>query len=297
MPMIGETRKARELGYKGSGRYIWASCEICGKERWGMLFRGRPKRKQCRSCANKQRFVSTETRTKLSAIHKGHTTSENTRAKIGLAHRGRIHSIEARINMSIGSKGRIITEETKAKLSKIFKGRILSEETKTKISIALKGQKGLRGDQSPSWKGGNVEAKCLECGKSFFVQLCRLKKGKVKYCSQTCKLVYQRKQGIFSLKPNKPEQILINLFEKDNLPFKYVGAGEVWFGNRNPDFINTNGAKQVIELLGTYWHPLFDGANRIEHYKQYGFDCLIIWEDELEDTKKIIKKVEKFIKF
>ena len=153
------------------------------------------------------------------------------------------------------------------------------------------------GSNNSHWRGGKVRKICLNCEEEFYIYPGKQDDGRTKFCSHSCIMIYQRKQGIFSSKPNKPEQILINLFEKDNLPFKYVGAGEVWFGNRNPDFINTNGAKQVIELLGTYWHPLFDGANRIEHYKQYGFDCLIIWEDELEDTKKIIKKVEKFIKF
>ena len=77
------------------------------------------------------------------------------------------------------------------------------------------------------------------------------------------------------------------------MPFKFVGGGEVWLGNRNPDFINTNGKKQVIELFGTYWHPVFDVANRIEHYKQYGFACLIIWEDELADLSKLTKKIKR----
>jgi len=55
MPMIGETRKARELGYKGSGRYIWASCEICGKERWVLLCKGYPIYERCLVCAEIER--------------------------------------------------------------------------------------------------------------------------------------------------------------------------------------------------------------------------------------------------
>ena len=96
-------------------------------------------------------------------------------------------------------------------------------------------------------------------------------------------------------KPNKIEQALINLVKKNNLPCKFVGNGEVWLGSRNPDFISTNGKKQVIELFGTYWHPVFDMADRVEHYKQYGFDVLIIWEDELRKPDKVIKKIKKFL--
>jgi len=96
-------------------------------------------------------------------------------------------------------------------------------------------------------------------------------------------------------KPNKIEQSLIDLIKKSNLPCKFVGNGEVWLGNRNPDFINTNGKKQVIELFGTHWHPVFDVADRVEHYKQYGFDALIIWEDELRKPDKVIKKIKRFL--
>ena len=98
----------------------------------------------------------------------------------------------------------------------------------------------------------------------------------------------------FCQTPNKAESALIALFGKNGLPFKYTGNGEVWFGNRNPDFINTNGRKQVIELFGTYWHPVFDVADRTEHYKKYAFGCLVIWEDELSNLPKLTQKIKRF---
>jgi len=153
----------------------------------------------------------------------------------------------------------------------------------------------ISGDKHPMWKGGKIKRACEECGVEFGVFPCVVKVGKGSFCSQVCKMINQRKRGIFSRTPNKVEGKLISLLKENNLPFKYVGDGEVWLGNRNPDFINANGKKQVIELLGTYWHPLFDGANRIEHYKQYGFDCLAVWEDELKDEGRVLKKVERFV--
>ena len=115
-----------------------------------------------------------------------------------------------------------------------------------------------------------------------------------KFCSNRCEMLSQRKSGVFNIKPNNTEKCLIGLCEENNLPFRFVGDGEVWLGNRNPDFLNTNGKKQVIELLGTYWHSLFDGAQRKEHYRQYGFDCLIIWEEELTDMRKVQAKVRRY---
>jgi G:T-mismatch repair DNA endonuclease (very short patch repair protein) len=35
-------------------------------------------------------------------------------------------------------------------------------------------------------------------------------------------------------------------------------------------------------------------AKKKEHYKQYGFDCLIIWEDELKDIDKVVTKIKRF---
>jgi len=96
------------------------------------------------------------------------------------------------------------------------------------------------------------------------------------------------------LKPNQSEQFLIDLFKEHNLPFKYVGDGQVALGGKYPDFINTDGKKQLIEFFGIYWHPLFDIAKRTEHFRQYGFSLLVIWEDELDNPKRLLMKVKKF---
>ena len=150
------------------------------------------------------------------------------------------------------------------------------------------------GNENGRWKGGKVERTCLNCDKVFLIKPSRLPNGRGKYCSTSCELIYQRKTGGFKSSPNKLEKTLIKVINNNNLPFKYSGNGEIWLGNRNPDFINVNGKKQVIELFGTYWHPLFDGVKRTEHYKQYGFDCLVIWEDEMKDLAKVAQRLQRF---
>ena len=96
------------------------------------------------------------------------------------------------------------------------------------------------------------------------------------------------------VKPNKPEHKLIVLIEENNLPYKYVGDGQFILGGKCPDFLNVNGKKQVIELFGTYWHDILDIARRTEHFRQYGFDTLVIWEDELKDRQKVTAKIKRF---
>ncbi|MDO9579080.1 MAG: hypothetical protein Q7J06_00710 [Bacteroidales bacterium] len=51
--LIGEVRKAKEIGHKGSHKYIWLACVDCGKKRWVNLRRGQPKNLRCYSCAAK----------------------------------------------------------------------------------------------------------------------------------------------------------------------------------------------------------------------------------------------------
>lgn len=104
----------------------------------------------------------------------------------------------------------------------------------------------------------------------------------------------QRIRKALEKRPTALEEAVLNLVEKHCLPFRYVGNGDVIIGGRNPDFINVNGKKQVIEVFGNYWHDLFDVARRTEHYGQYGFQTLIIWEDELENPDQVLAKIKAF---
>lgn len=100
-------------------------------------------------------------------------------------------------------------------------------------------------------------------------------------------------QMIFQAQDKKPNQAELRLQEILNRhcpgEWKFVGDGQVNLGGRFPDFININGKKEVIELFGEHWHPLFDVAQRKEHYSQYGFRVAIIWKDELEDEDRLVK--------
>ncbi|GAH00624.1 unnamed protein product, partial [marine sediment metagenome] len=84
--------------------------------------------------------------------------------------------------------------------------------------------------------------------------------------------------------PNKPEQALLillnHLFPNE---YKYVGDFQFFLGGKNPDFMNINGRKSLIELYGTYWHRHDDPQDRIDHFKKFGFSTLVVWENELKN--------------
>ena len=64
--------------------------------------------------------------------------------------------------------------------------------------------------------------------------------------------------------------------------FKYVGDGSFWIGYppRNPDFINRE-SRLIFEFFGDYWHNRSDESERIDHYRNYGWGCIIVWESDL----------------
>ena len=49
-PKVGEVRKAAEINYKSTNKFIWHACEICGKKRWVQLRKGKPIKLMCLPC-------------------------------------------------------------------------------------------------------------------------------------------------------------------------------------------------------------------------------------------------------
>lgn len=99
-------------------------------------------------------------------------------------------------------------------------------------------------------------------------------------------------------RPNKYETIL-NSFLQENFPgeWKYVGNGEVIINRKNPDFININGKKAIIELWGDFFHRGQNPKDREKIFKEYGYKTLVIWASEImKKPELLIPKIEKILK-
>lgn len=115
--------------------------------------------------------------------------------------------------------------------------------------------------------------------------------------------IAKRLKGLLQ-KPTKPEKELISIIQEYKLPYKYVGDGSFILGNLNPDFINVNGKKQIIEVFGRVWHQKLlrnedwkrSELGRIMVFNSYGFKTLIIWDDELQNRDKVLDKLINFSK-
>jgi G:T-mismatch repair DNA endonuclease (very short patch repair protein) len=104
-------------------------------------------------------------------------------------------------------------------------------------------------------------------------------------------LVLEKMRLSCEVRPTSIEKVFTALCSKYNLPFKYVGDGKVWIERMNPDFINVNGKKQVVEILGSYWHTIEETEKRVSNFKKYGFECITIWDNELKDESLVLSKL------
>ena len=194
-----------------------------------------------------------------------------------------------------------------------------------KMCVECRGKitsKRMKGKNNSNYKDNRYNKKyyCKECKKEISKFSGIYGNGKCKNCKKCSKKTkvkirqkalknwqnsnYKEKQVKLMFKgmkltPNKPETLLTKLLNKI-LPdeYKYVGNRKVIIDRFNPDFINCNGQKKIIELFGDYWHNLSSykkrDKRRLIAYNKLGYFTLIIWEHELKDLEKVISKVIEF---
>jgi very-short-patch-repair endonuclease len=156
-----------------------------------------------------------------------------------------------------------------------------------------------KGKNNGNYKHGKYMIKyyCVDCGKKISIGHMRCHKcASISLWKDEDFRGYNLKSSFKNrlIKPNKPEKVLIKLLSLI-LPkeYKYVGDGQVILKGFNPDFINVNGQKKIIELFGDYWHSKTQSRDRkrLGAYKSLGYKTLIIWDYELKDLEKLKEKI------
>lgn len=114
----------------------------------------------------------------------------------------------------------------------------------------------------------------------------------------------KKRMNALAQKPTKPERVFMEIIERNNLPFQYVGNGAIVIGTLNPDFIS-NDKNKIIEIFGRVYHDpevsFFaldwkrQAFGRLASYAQFGYDCLILWDDELDEQEVVVNKVRSFL--
>lgn len=286
-----------------------------------------------KSISQKGRIFSEETKKKISDAHKGiespmkgrcHT--EETKRKISLScmgnipgNKGKHHSEETKRKISFAKAGKGIgrkhSEETRMKISKnnahAMKGRCHTEEWKKEQSKKMKGRifsyshnKKISENKKEKWKDPLFANKMksvfsMKGRKHSEKTKKRLSESGIKNWSDPTYRDSQIKKSMIGnqILPNRPETFLINLLN-DLYPgeWKYVGDGQVIIAGKCPDFINVNGQKKIIELFGDYWHRNDNPQDRINIFRPFGYDTLVIWESELKNIEKVKFKICGFVK-
>lgn len=200
------------------------------------------------------------------------------------------------------------SEETKRKISvslmghapnEGFSGRKHSEESKRKIRKALKGR-----HQTEGAIRRRVEAQRGQTHAPTALGYRHTKWAKLQISDNAKALwqnpEYREKQSRviaagMHTSPNKPESLLVKLatIACPN-EYQFTGDGTVTIDGMRPDLFNINNKKKVILMHGDYWHKDEDPQVVIDRYFEFGYDCLIVWEHELEDHENIIARIREF---
>lgn len=196
---------------------------------------------------------------------------------------GTVHTKESIDKMVIVHTGFQHSKRTKEKIKAIalangygkwMLGKICPEEIKFKIAQSMKGK--------------NKQEKTLDHKKKLSVVRSNLWK-ESSYVSKQMKA-----RGV---KKNKKETLLEKiLYDLCPDEWEFVGDGKMIINGKCPDFININGQKKIIELFGDYWHRNDDPQDRINCFKPFGFDTLVIWERELKDIENVKLKINTFVR-
>lgn len=101
-----------------------------------------------------------------------------------------------------------------------------------------------------------------------------------------------RKMLIFR-SPNKTEIFLDTILQK-YFPneWQFVGNGAIIIEGKNPDWVNINNKKLIIELFGKHWHTEDEVVARSNIFSKSGYKTLIIWNYELKNLDNIIQKIQ-----
>lgn len=272
--------------------------------------------------AFKGRHHTEEAKRKSSDAHKDKYPSEETRLKMSLAHLNRPPvSDDTRRKLSTALKDREFSQEHRTALSKAMKtqmadpsnnpmyGKHHTEATRCKMSLAK--QDKYNGEMNPMYGKHRPKEFCQLLSRLKIEQyqnpLERSKlSAKIKKLWTNPDYIAKVMKGR-SVRPTKPELILIDILGKHLPEFGYNGdfsLGVVITG-LIPDFVNVNGKKEIIELFGDYFHSGKIRAKwhaselgRIMAYNSLGYRCLVIWEREIyeQPESEIIDKIRQFFR-
>lgn len=256
------------------------------------------------------------------AWNKGKQTSEESRRRIseGLKKAylmGRRDTQETGRKISIALKGRVKVQLPKEELEKLYWkeglpahkiAKKFGVSRQTIINYVRKSGARVRTRRESSerfnWNRG-LTKETDERVRAIAEKKCGKPRPDISKLCHDPDFIKRKLKGLIK-RPTKPEEALISIITNHDLPFKYTGDGEMIIGTKCPDFSSTNGDNKLIEVFGRVfhdpevsfreeipWHQQYWG--RIAYYAQLGYDCLILWDDELGNEEEVVNKIQTFM--
>lgn len=208
--------------------------------------------------------------------------------KSSSSHSGKKLSDEHKSAIGVGNVGRIVSSKTRSRISRSSIGHVPWNRGSTKcddVRIAEASCVLVKRWKDPEYRGKQVDAaiqrwkdpiqrkNASECGKKRFQD------------PMYAKRILHRRT------PSSPEQTFIDMCKE----FQYVGDGTLVIDGKNPDFVCINDEHKLVEIWGNYFHKGQDPQDRINFFKDRGYDCLIIWASELKSIDSVMTRVNKFV--
>lgn len=218
---------------------------------------------------------------------KGKTHSEEVRLKLSIAHKnlapwnkglkGVQTAWNKGLNTKSGMEGKQHTKASKRKMAKAKLGghRTLESRQKQSLNSKINPNYGMgsKNHSEDCKRRLSENTKRLWSNKDFVKKIC---KGR-------------------AIRPNKPETIILNLLDAlYPSEWKYTGDFSFMINGKNPDFVNCNGQKKIIELFGDYFHKGENPKDRAKAFKPFGYETLVIWESELKNMKSVTNRIKRF---
>lgn len=229
----------------------------------------------------------------------GSRHTEETKNKISISNKGKRRSLKMRRQRSQLNRGNNFhtghhfTKEQRREISNAithFYNSPQSNMTRIKMSLAKKGSVRLR----ERMIGINKARKGTPLAKTHKSNISKshiILWANPQYRDKHVKLMREAR----SQHPNQLEVKLLTLLNSicPNT-WSFVGNGELVIGGKIPDF--TNADHKLIEVYGNYWHQGENPQERIDFFSQYGYKTLVIWENEFNNIKVVVSKINNFVK-
>jgi G:T-mismatch repair DNA endonuclease (very short patch repair protein) len=95
--------------------------------------------------------------------------------------------------------------------------------------------------------------------------------------------------------PTRPELAMQGILESlAPGEWEYVGLGQVFICDKNPDFLHKT-RKLIVEVFGDYWHRNEVPGERESVFAKEGYATLVVWEREIKSDPGIVGKIKTFI--